>query len=60
MRSSEGEVARSSRRVEKSEMKEDLEHDGGRYIVRMVYEMEENESLTQRDSNDGKEGIGTF
>lgn len=58
---SEFDVARSSRRVENSEMKVDLEEAGGRYIVRRRKEKEElfvREKLAQKDSKEEKAGKG--
>jgi len=56
--SSDGEQLRSSRSVENSDTNTDMEVDGGRYIVRNVKEVEQIESLMQRDSNDANVGIG--
>jgi hypothetical protein len=48
--SSEGEVARSSSRVENSSQKIALEEEGGRYTVRKVKEEEAVVRRIQRDS----------
>ena len=60
---SEFEVARSSRRVENSEMKVALEEEGGRYIVRRMKEKDEllgTAKLAQIDSNEEKIGKDIF
>ena len=54
---SEGDVARSSRSVENSEIKRELEDDGGRYTVRRIKEKPDVVvTRTHRDSKDEKLG----
>ena len=53
--SSDGDVARSPRREENSEIKSDLEEEGGRQIVRMIKDKEGLDVVVKRTHKDSKE-----
>ena len=56
MTNSEGEVARSSSRVENSDRNMDLEDDGGRYMVRRIKEIDLfSEVVVKRAQSDSKD-----